>query len=102
MSKAAKKIQKLGTANSMKSAAAICGISRRAVQAAKNAGCPAVKPSGRVNCDALLEWLAVHPETLSLAGQAISRDEEMVLKIRAERQLKQHALAVKRKEYIAV
>jgi hypothetical protein len=84
----------------MKSAASICGISLRVVQAAKAGGCPAVKPSGRTDCDQLLAWLAEHPETLKLAGQALSRDEEIILKIRAERQLKEHQLAERLKQFV--
>jgi len=91
----------LGTAPSLRSAASICGISLRAVQAAKNAGCKAVGPSGRVNCDQLVTWLGDHPEALAIAGQALSRDEEIILKIRAERRLKEHLLGVKKEEFVS-
>ena len=92
--------KKLGLASSMKAAASICGISRRAVQAAKDGGCDAVAQSGRVDCDRLLLWLGEHPEAFLLAGQKLSRDEEIVLKIRAERRLKEHTLACKKQEFI--
>lgn len=97
-----KAVSKLGIAPSLKAAASVCGISLRAVQAAKNEGCPAIQPSGRVNCDALMLWIQEHPEALALAGQALSKDEETVLKLRAERLLKEHSLACKRNEFVPV
>jgi hypothetical protein len=43
----------------MEAAASVCGISRRAVQAAKKAGCTAINQSRRVDCYALLAWLVI-------------------------------------------
>ena len=85
----------------MKAAASVCGISLRACQAAKNGGCKAVATSGRVDCDALLEWLALHPEALAIAGQKLSRDEEQVLLIRAQRLLKENQLAIQSGRFVS-
>jgi hypothetical protein len=93
---------KLGIAATLKAAASVCGISRRVVQAAKNQGCAATRSDGRVDCDGLVEWLAQHPETLAIAGQALSRDEEVVLKIRAERKIKEHTLKEREGKFIPI
>ena len=95
------KTKKIGLAVSLKSAACVTGLSYRAVQAAKAAGCRAIKPSGRVNCDALLEWLASHPEILEASGDKIDRDVEITLRVRADREIREHRLALLRGEYIS-
>jgi hypothetical protein len=51
-------MEKLGQAASMTQAASILGIDKIDCQMAKNAGCQAFKASGRVDMDALSEWLA--------------------------------------------
>src|ERR1043166_4699121 len=60
--------RRIGTAVSMKACAALTGLTFRAVQAAKDAGCPAIKQNGRVDCDALIKWLANHPPVLEGAS----------------------------------
>jgi len=84
----------------MTAASAITGLSFRAVQAAKNAGCPAIKQNGRVDCDALIAWLAEQPEVLEQAGETVNHDLELALKTRADRLLREHKLAVLRGEYV--
>jgi hypothetical protein len=91
-----------GIAPSMAAASALSGITRRALQAAKRAGCPAFHASGRVHLDRLQEWLAENPEVLDAAGDALSKDTELALKTRADRMLREHKLAVLRGEYVTV
>lgn len=93
-------LPKLGVAVSLSAAAALLGISRAAVQAAKAAGCRAIRQNGRVDCDDLWTWLDEHPEILESAGDKVDRSIEITLKIRAERLLREHQLAVQRSEYV--
>jgi phage terminase Nu1 subunit (DNA packaging protein) len=92
--------RRIGTAVSMKACAALTGLTFRAVQAAKDAGCPAIKQNGRVDCDALIKWLANHPQVLEGAGLQVNSDVEQALKIRADRMLREHKLAVLRGQYV--
>ena len=73
--------------SSMKSAAGITGLSYRAIQAAKDGGCLAIKQNGRVNIDELTEWLSQHPEVLERAGEAVSYDLELALKCQQSKRL---------------
>jgi hypothetical protein len=91
-----------GIAASMRGASALTGFSFRAVQAAKNGGCTAFLANGRVNCDALVEWLSEHPEILEIAGERVNRDYELALKARADRMLREHELAVQQGKYVLV
>ena len=84
----------------MAAASSLLDISFEAIRAAKAAGCRAVKPSGRTDCDALWSWLMKHPRVLEEAGDSVDRSLEITLKTRAERLLREHALAVARGEYI--
>lgn len=84
----------------MAAAAAKTGLSKRTLQTAKKRGCPAFKPRGSVDCDQLLKWLAHHPEVIQGAAESINRDFEITLRARAERQLKEHRLAVLRGDFV--
>ena len=92
----------LGVAASMRGAAAITGFSFRAIQAAKGGGCAAFLSNGRVDCDALVDWLSRNPEILESAGERVNRDHELALKARADRMLKEHELAVQQGKYTLV
>lgn len=91
--------RQLGIAASLTAASAVTGLSYRAIQAAKNAGCPHVKPSGRVNCDALLRWLGDNPDCLESAGERVNLDLEIALRTRADRETRELRLAVLRGQY---
>lgn len=83
----------------MRAAAALTGVNFRTIRRAKNAGCPAIGQSGRVDCDELIRWLARHPEIVSVEGD-VSYEVELALKTRADRQLREHRLAVERGDYV--
>lgn len=76
----------------MPGAAAILGVDPEIVSAAKEAGCEAFRARGGVNCDVLLQWLSEHPEVGAATG-VINKVLEEALKIRADRQTKEHKLA---------
>ena len=84
----------------MAAAASVCKVSLRIVQAAKDAGCSAIDPSGRVDCQALIDWIGCHPETVKSGAGADSLDMETVLKVRAERQTREFKLEVLKGKYI--
>jgi len=92
----------LGIAASMRGASALTGFSFRAIQAAKGGGCPAFLSNGRVDCDALVDWLSKNPEILETAGERVNRDHELALKARADRMMKEHELAVQQGKYVLV
>jgi hypothetical protein len=93
--------RRLGITSTFKAAAGLTGLSLRAVQAAKNAGCPAFRQNGRCDCDTLLIWLGSNPHVLESAGETVNRDVELALKTRADRKLREHRLAVLRGEYVS-
>lgn len=58
------KKQKLGIALNMEAAASRTELPRELVEAARNQGCTAFHQSGRIDCDALLDYVAAHPDLI--------------------------------------
>ena len=96
-----KRTEKLGIAPTMAAAASITGLAPEIVSAAKEAGCEAFRSRGDVNCDVLMQWLAEHPEIAAETG-VINKPLEEALKIRAERQTKEHKLAELKRKVIPI
>jgi hypothetical protein len=89
---------KLGTAPTIASAAARCGMPAELLQHCKALGWQCFKANGRVDCDALLERLGEHQEVLEQFGVNVSEKLEKALWLRAKREREQHALALERGE----
>jgi hypothetical protein len=70
----AQNLKKPTQAPSMKAAAAVLQIPKRIIQTAKNHGCPAIHPSGRVDLEALELWLKEHPGVSELGAKAATLD----------------------------
>lgn len=78
---------KLGTAPNLPAASSITGLSIQLLRAAKAAGCRGFRSNGTIACDALLEFVAKHPELLPDADQDVSYELERALRQRALRKL---------------
>ena len=59
-----RKKQKLGIATSMAAAAAIVGVPLMIVRKCRDKGCRAFRGNGRIDCDALNDWLMNDSEGL--------------------------------------
>jgi hypothetical protein len=77
-------LKSLGWAGNARAAASKTKLTLEQVKAAKDAGCPAFHPSGRIECDKLIEWVAANPEIVGLDGKVDKRLEE-ALRIRVDR-----------------
>ena len=99
---AKRKNAKLGIAANKTAAAARLGISSATVKAAQQAGCPACKPNGRIDCDALEVWLKDNGASIATDGGAIDYNHERAYKTQVERQIKQVQLARDRGDLIHV
>lgn len=95
--------KKLGTAKNMTAAANLTALKEATVQAARDAGCPAFKANGNVNCDELLRYVSEHPDLLNEEEDAgeLSKAREEVLRIRADRKMREHKLKVAKDKVIS-
>lgn len=101
-----KKTEKLteaavGFAPTMAAAASITGLPPEVISAAKERGCKAFRTRGDVDCDELRRWISENPDVLEIAKD-INIAVEEALKVRADRQLKEHKLAEAKRKVISI
>lgn len=97
-----KRKSSLGRAPNQAAASSKTGLSVDTIRAAKDAGCPAFRIRGDVDCDALVKWISKHPDSLHEDDNAPNKPLEEALKMRAERKLKEYKLAEWQGKYIAI
>jgi len=95
-----RKLPKLGVASNQRAASALTKLPLGALKLAKDAGCPAFRIRGDVDCDALMKWVDAHPEVFQSEDGTVDKQKEEALKIRAERKLKEYKLAEWEGEFI--
>lgn len=93
------KAKKIGTAMNAEAASSLTGFSSDQINAARDAGCRAFHPSGRIDCDELVNWMAVHPEVVDMHGKVDKRVEE-TLRIRVDRLWREEKLKAVQKKNI--
>lgn len=76
---------RLGMASNYKAASVITGLPVAAIQAAKDSGCPAWKANGRIDCDALVTWMAEHQDVLAQFSDVPNIEVERALLVKARR-----------------
>ena len=91
---ATKSLEPIGLAQNMKAAASRSKLPLAMVQAAKDAGAKAFHPSGRIDCDALIEFVATMPDK---PDDAPDYYLERAKDLRAARQLKEQKLREREK-----
>lgn len=84
--------KKLGVAPNMAAAAARTGLHPDAVKEAKARGCTAFHQSGRVDCDALLEYAIANPKLLEQDDGKPNMQLEQALLIRTNRLIREQKL----------
>tara|TARA_R110000868_G_scaffold350494_1_gene611701 strand:+ start:48 stop:656 length:609 start_codon:yes stop_codon:yes gene_type:complete len=99
---AKRKPNRHGIAANKTAAAARLGIITATITAAQRAGCPACKPNGRIDCDALEIWLTENGASVTADGGTLDYNHERSLKIQVERKIKEVHLAIKIRELIDV
>jgi hypothetical protein len=82
----------LGVAPNMAAAAARTGLHPDVVKEAKGRGCTAFHQSGRVDCDALLEYVVSNPQLMDGTEDRPNRALEEALLIRTNRLLREEKL----------
>jgi len=72
------------------------------LRTAKHMGCPAMKQNGRVNLPELQQWLAEHPDLVNSSEDMVGVTKENFLRAKADREMREHRLAVLRRDVIPV
>lgn len=93
------KPKKLGAAKTLRAAAGRTGLPPHVIQGAKDAGCPAFRSNGTVDCDELVEFVASQPPSTATDSEP-DYYVERARDIRANRMLKEQRLAERSKELV--
>jgi hypothetical protein len=92
---------KLGIALNMDGAAARTNLGRDKVKLARDRGCTAFHASGRVDCDALLDFVANNAQLFATDDDKPNLDLEEALTARVNRKIREEKLLEIRKRVIA-
>lgn len=91
-----------GIVDSMRAASVRCAIPVEILKAVKRTGSNAFRPNGRVDCDAVMDYLKQHPELQSHQDDELSYEREKTLHERAKRQIAENRLALQTGELVRV
>lgn len=97
--KKSESVDKIGIASSLKAAASKTKLPAHIIQKARSLGSDAFAPNGRIDCDALIEFVATMPETPG-TSDAPDYYVERAKDVRANRLLKEQKLAERSKALI--
>lgn len=90
----------IGIAANIRAASSKTKLSIEQIKAAKDAGCPAFHPSGRIDCDALIEYAAEHPGEVGIEDGTVNKHLEEALRVRVDRMTREVKLGILKKQLI--
>lgn len=91
----------LGTSKNHKAAASLTKLPPHEIKRAVDAGCPAFKKNGSVDCDVLVKWITDNPPAVE-TDETLNIHVERAKDIRANRMLKEQKFAEKGKTLLPV
>lgn len=94
--------RKLGVAASAKAAAALIGVPRRTVLAARAHGGPGFRQNGRIDCDVLKPWLMRQADVLAEGREMTILDRESVRMLALKNDKLEAEITVLRAEHVPV